>query len=529
MAVATADHISRVTELCDEAFEAFCTDVSSMFGADLQCRREHAGIEAVTELRRRFKKLAAVHLVQATGLLDGTFQLLFDQGGLFVLSGVVVMLPETRILEQVKNGHIDDAENLTDAAREVGNLLVGSWDRVFREDCREHEHFVKTSTYIGKPWDHLDEVALSADGDVWLAVYEMTVDSYPSFHCAVLLPKALLGNDAGAGAETAKPEAAQPEPEPAAQPAAKAQPAPPVEAEEQPADQHVATEVEVSQETPAQPPTADPVEAAPPKPQEPQQEEEPVVTVDEPEMVEAPAIVSAEKPKDSVESKVRESAAVRGKTAPVESLAAPVAPPAGRRPSGVSLEDAIGILSDERAAALIDQVFEEQAVCPPESGIRDLLDVAARDIMTKDVVWCDPDDAVRDVITAMQQHNTGYVLVGRDEVLEGLVSNSNILGALSPYLRPTFAKWRRPEDDATLGIKIKWIMTRPVRTIKPDVSLASAIENMRRYGGRCLPVMDKQGKIQGLITVFDILLRVLEADGSSSWQGSPPQGPPLMI
>jgi CBS domain-containing protein len=186
-------------------------------------------------------------------------------------------------------------------------------------------------------------------------------------------------------------------------------------------------------------------------------------------------------------------------------------------------------LSDERAAALIDQVFEEHAVHPSDTGISDLLRIPARDIMTKEVVWCAPEDAVQEVLAAMQQHNAGYVLVGRDGMLEGLVSNSNILGAISPYLRPTFAKWRRPEDDATLGIKIKWIMSRPVRTVKPDVPFATIIENMRRYGGRCVPVADGQGKVLGIITVFDLLLRVLEADGSSSWQGSPPQGPPLLI
>jgi CBS domain-containing protein len=129
----------------------------------------------------------------------------------------------------------------------------------------------------------------------------------------------------------------------------------------------------------------------------------------------------------------------------------------------------------------------------------------------------------------MQQHNTGYVLVGRDGALEGLISTSNILGAVSPYLRPTFAKWRRPEDDATLGIKVKWVMTRPVRTIRPDASLATMVESMRRYGGRCLPVMDGQGAILGIVTVFDIMLRILEADQSSSWRGSPPQGPGMMI
>jgi len=129
----------------------------------------------------------------------------------------------------------------------------------------------------------------------------------------------------------------------------------------------------------------------------------------------------------------------------------------------------------------------------------------------------------------MQQHSTGYVLVGRDGVLEGLLSSSTIQGAISPYLRPVFAKWRRPEDDATLGIKVKWIMSRPVRTIKPDAALATVIESMCRYGGRCLPVVDSQSQVMGVITVFDVLLRVLEADQSLAWKGKPPQTIPVLV
>ena len=149
--------------------------------------------------------------------------------------------------------------------------------------------------------------------------------------------------------------------------------------------------------------------------------------------------------------------------------------------------------------------------------------------MEKEVVWAGPEDTVQDVIAKMQQHNVGYVLVGSNGVLEGLVSNSSILGAVSLYLRPMFAKWRRPQDDATLGVKVKWIMSRPVRTVRPDATLAAVIESMRRCGGRCLPVVDAKGTVQGMVTALDILLRILESDRNTSWKGRPPQAPALMI
>jgi CBS domain-containing protein len=55
------------------------------------------------------------------------------------------------------------------------------------------------------------------------------------------------------------------------------------------------------------------------------------------------------------------------------------------------------------------------------------------------------------------------------------------------------------------------------------------IESMRRCGGRCLPVVDAKGTVQGIVTAFDILLQIVESDKSISWQGRPPQAPALMI
>jgi CBS domain-containing protein len=128
----------------------------------------------------------------------------------------------------------------------------------------------------------------------------------------------------------------------------------------------------------------------------------------------------------------------------------------------------------------------------------------------------------------MQQHDAGYIMIGRDRVLDGIVSKSDIAGAVSPYLRSIFAKWRRLMDDATLKIKIKWIMSRPVRTITPEMSLVTIMDIMCRFGGRALPVVDEQGKVQGLVTAFDIFRILLDTGADFSIVGKTAQGPPLL-
>jgi CBS domain-containing membrane protein len=153
--------------------------------------------------------------------------------------------------------------------------------------------------------------------------------------------------------------------------------------------------------------------------------------------------------------------------------------------------------------------------------------MCAKDIMQKEVLWGNADDSVQQALTKMQQADVGYMMIGKDGLLDGIVSTFDIAATLSVYLKPMFAKWRRPIDDATLQIKIKWIMTRPVRTIKLDAPLISIMESMCQYGLRCLPVVEKNGKMAGLITVFDIFKALLHNDSDLSTTGNAPQGPPL--
>jgi CBS domain-containing protein len=485
MATATTELTSHLPDLSDGALGAFCEDISGMFGVEVTCERRHVGTETVADLRRRFKKLSVVHVVQAEGILDGTLHLFFDQGGLFTLSGVIVMLPERRILEEIKRGSIADAENLQDAAREVGNLLVGSWDRVFREDCRGHKHFVKKSTVIGKPNEAAAEVELSEDEQVLLVVYEMTVDPYPSFTCAAVFPQRLLP-DSAAGASEPAGEAEAPAPEAARQ------------------DDENVVDAE-SEKAPS---------ATPPSQETPAERD---ATLEAQDDGKKPA-TSAEPPGDDAN-----------------------APKAGAPRADGDVQDAavettrqgdeaeIFGLAGGSDPVFLDPSYVQTRPSSTDGAVAELLRTPAAEIMQKNVVWGSPEDSVQDTIAAMQQHDTGYVLVGQNGVLEGLVSGSNILGAVSLYLRPMFAKYRRSEDEATLNVKIKWIMSRPVRTVRPDTPLSRMMEMICHHGGHCLPVVNEKAEVQGIVTVLDVFMHVLNADGSFSWKGPVSQAPPFLV
>ena len=191
-------------------------------------------------------------------------------------------------------------------------------------------------------------------------------------------------------------------------------------------------------------------------------------------------------------------------------------------------ESAKGVVSEA-----IQKMTQSPAVLPGESGkptmahISAPSTVCAKDVMQKDIVWASPDESVQQALTKMQQHDCSYIIIGQDGAPEGIVSKSDITGATSIYLRPIFAKWHGPSDDATLQIKLKWIMSRPVRTVRPEAPLATIIENMCRFGGRGLPVVDEQGKVQGLVTVFDIFRTLLNTSEDISAVGKTAEAPAL--
>ena len=164
-------------------------------------------------------------------------------------------------------------------------------------------------------------------------------------------------------------------------------------------------------------------------------------------------------------------------------------------------------------ADLPGQPVTEEKSTPDITG--GLLVISANEIMQNQVIWANPEDGLQQAFAKMQQTDAGYIMIGQNGALEGIVSKSDITKAMSPFLLPIFAKWRRPLDDATLKIRIKWIMSRPVRTIKPQTSLATIIEHMNRFRVRCLPVLDEEGNVLGLVTAFDIFQTLLKSNSNT--------------
>jgi CBS domain-containing protein len=534
MAPSQTEIESQIIELAEKSFKTFCDDISDMFGMDMACDRQEVKHETVEDLQMRFENLAVVYSVKsesAKGVLDGTFQMLFDRKGLFILAGVVAMQPGQIILEDITSGSLEKAEKASNVLNEVGTALVGSWDRVFRKGLDGHGRFLLTNTFIGNPWDKSEEkIGLNIGEELVFVPYDMTICPYPAFKCGAIFPKTIFAGTFGSGdeqpaleeekaredtEETAEPEesaaADQPQPEAEETPeteekarqdteetsqveteeATREDTEKTTEAEEsaagdqaQPEAEETAESEELAREDTEE--TAEPEEGA--AADQPQPEAEETVAADESAVKQEPEAAAEQEPGD-----------VEGETATISETDI-----AQKRP----VSDAIKKMATSTAGLVVESAPSAMAETP---GSKDtLLTVCAKDIMQKEVVWANPDDSVQQALSKMQQHNTGYIMIGKKQVPEGIVSKSDLAGALSPYLRNIFVKWRRPLDDATLKIKIKWIMSKPTCTINPQTPLVKIMENMCQTDKKCLPVVDDKGKVRGLVTVFDVFRALLK-------------------
>jgi len=215
MGKSQTDISTEVVELATESFDTFCDDISGMFGVSMQCEQKEVVTEDVSALRKRFNRLVAVNIVDSKGALEGTFHVLFDQEGLFTIGGVIVMLPEARIMEIRQSPTSELAGSMVDAVGEAGNLLIGTWDRVFRDGLDNHGHFLqRLPAFIGKPWKNSQEsIGLPRDEDFTVVLYEMTIASYPAFTCGVVFPKQMLGIESSSAPDETPAAEEEPQPE----------------------------------------------------------------------------------------------------------------------------------------------------------------------------------------------------------------------------------------------------------------------------------------------------------------------------
>ncbi len=123
-------------------------------------------------------------------------------------------------------------------------------------------------------------------------------------------------------------------------------------------------------------------------------------------------------------------------------------------------------------------------------------------IMTKRLVTVKMDDSLKTVKVIFDNEGIHHLLVVESDELHGVVSDRDLLKALSPNVG-TLAETNR--DALTLNKKVHQIMTSELVTLAPDAEISEAIEIFNNYDISCIPVVDDESKPVGIVSWRDII------------------------
>ena len=124
------------------------------------------------------------------------------------------------------------------------------------------------------------------------------------------------------------------------------------------------------------------------------------------------------------------------------------------------------------------------------------------DLMSTDLVTLIEDETLAHAQRCMARGRIRHLPVVRDGVLTGLITHRDLLAASFSI----FAEVERNEQRRIFDtVRVVEAMHRDVVTVSPDlgVSQAAAILLENKYG--CLPVVDGEGVLVGIVTEADFL------------------------
>jgi acetoin utilization protein AcuB len=148
-----------------------------------------------------------------------------------------------------------------------------------------------------------------------------------------------------------------------------------------------------------------------------------------------------------------------------------------------------------------------ECACSP-ANMNEGVPMVMRDIMTARVVTVEMDDrleAVKEIFDTMNFHH--LLVVDEHKILSGVVSDRDLLRALSPYVGSVTETAR---DAATLNKRVHQIMTRHPLTLRPQSGVAEAVNLLLANRISCIPIVDDEFKPVGIVSWRD-LLRTLSA------------------
>lgn len=124
------------------------------------------------------------------------------------------------------------------------------------------------------------------------------------------------------------------------------------------------------------------------------------------------------------------------------------------------------------------------------------------DVMTSHVVTVDLDARLKDIQTLFENRGIHHVLVVDEGELLGVISDRDVLSALSPFVNTASEQLR---DLNTLKRRAHQVMSRDPVTVTRETDIHEAAALLLEHDISCLPVLSEDAQLEGIVTWRDLL------------------------
>jgi CBS domain-containing membrane protein len=126
----------------------------------------------------------------------------------------------------------------------------------------------------------------------------------------------------------------------------------------------------------------------------------------------------------------------------------------------------------------------------------------ASDIMSKDVITIEETETLENLDESMRALRFRHMPVVDGNRLTGLITQRDVLRVSASTLLPAS---RQQNDLLTKRFTVRDVMMRDVKTVRPDTPLAEVTRIMLRNKVGCLPVIEGENTLVGIITEADFV------------------------
>jgi CBS domain-containing protein len=124
------------------------------------------------------------------------------------------------------------------------------------------------------------------------------------------------------------------------------------------------------------------------------------------------------------------------------------------------------------------------------------------ELMSRDVLTLREDQDLRHLGEVMSLFKFRHMPVTEDQRLVGLVSQRDVLRVSASSLLPG----AKEQTDFLAGkFRVRDVMVRDVMTVNPETALSSAAKILLQHKLGCLPVVDEQNVLVGILTESDFV------------------------